>query len=118
MISLAAQITAASRYAQREAAQRAAEARLKAERQAETRAKQWASRKAGGNGINDELLKRLPTAKEKAITLAQIKHLLRDLEARDGSISGALSILVKAKRVQRTGQRRDYRYYLAEGKKP
>lgn len=118
MISLAAQITAASRYAQREADRIAAENRIKAERQAETRAKQWASRKAGGNGISDELLKRLPTAKEKAITLAQIKHLLRDLEARDGSISGALPILVKAKRVQRTGERRDYRYYLAEAKKP
>lgn len=117
MISLADQITSASRYAMREAAHRAAEARLKAERQAETRAKQWASRKAGGNGIAEELLKRLPTASVKAITLAQIKHLLRDLDARDGSISGALSILVKARRVQRTGERRDYRYYLAEGKK-
>lgn len=119
MISLADQITSASRYAQREAAQRAAEARLKAERQAETRAKQWASRKAGGNGVADELLKRLPTTRETAVSLATIKHLMADIDAPESSISGALSILVtKQKRVQRIGERRDYRYYLAETKKP
>lgn len=116
MLSLAEQIESAGRYAQRTADERAAEARLKAEHQAAIRVKQWASRKAGGNGISDELLKRLPPAPEAAITLARIKHLLRDLDARAGTISGALSILVKARRVKRLGECRDYRYYLAEGK--
>lgn len=119
MISLAAQITAASRYAQREADRIAAENRLKAERQAETRAKQWASRKAGGNGCAEELLKRLPTTQETAVSLATIKQLMADLDAKESSISGALSILVnKQKRVARIGEKREYRYYLAESKKP
>lgn len=118
MMSLAQQITSASRHAQRESARIATEDRLKAERQAEIRAKQWASRKAGGNGVADELIKRLPKTKEEAVSLGQIKQLMADLEARESSISSALTVLVKAKSVQRTGERRDYRYYLAERKQP
>lgn len=118
MLSIVQQIKSAGLIAKREANQRATEARLKAERQAEIRAKQWASRKAGGNGVTEELLKRLPKTKEEAVSLGQIKHLMADLEARESSISSALTVLVKAKSVQRTGERRDYRYYLAESKKP
>lgn len=118
MLSLAQQITSASRYAQREANQRATEARRKAERMAEIRAKQWASRKAGGTGVSEELLKRLPKTKEEAVSLGQIKQLMADMEARESSISSALTVLVKAKSVLRTGERRDYRYYLAERKQP
>lgn len=117
MLSLAEQITSASRYAMREAARIARENRLKEARQAEIRAKQWASRKAGGNGVADELVKCLPTGKESAISYAQIKHLLRNLDVRESSISGALSNLVKERRIARTGECRDYRYYLEEGKK-
>lgn len=116
MLSLAQQITSASRYAMREAAQRAAENRLKAERQAEIRAKQWASRKAGGNGVADEIIKCLPTGKEAAITIAQIKHRLRNIDSRESSISSALTNLVKDRSIARTGECRNYRYYLAEGK--
>lgn len=117
MISLAQQITSASRHAQREANLRATEARLKAERMAEIRAKQWASRKAGGTGVSEELLKRLPATIEASVSLCQIKQLMADLQARESSISSALSNLVKERIVARTGERRDYRYYLAEGKR-
>lgn len=117
MLSIAEQIESAGSIALREAERRAAESRLKAERQAEIRAKQWATRKAGGTGVTEELLKILPTKKAAAISLAQIKHRMRDFDATESSISGALSILVnKSKRVARTGERRDYRYYIAEGK--
>ena len=118
MMSLAQQITSASRHAQREAIRIATEARLKAERQAEIRAKQWASRKAGGNGVDDALIKCLPTGKEAAIPLAQIKVLLRNMDVRESSITSALTKLVKDRSIARTGERRNYRYYVAEGKKP
>lgn len=118
MISLVAQITTASRHAMREAAQLARAESLKAERLAAARAKQWASRKAGGNGIADELLKILPPTRETAINMPAIKQALNRFDFRDSSISSSLSGLVKAKRVQRTGEKREYRYYLAEGKKP
>ena len=117
MLSLSEQITSASRYALREAARIARENQIKEARQAETRAKQWASRKAGGNGVADELIKCLPTGKEAAIPLAQIKDLLRSMEVRESSISSALTNLVKDRSIARTGERRDYRYYVAEGKR-
>lgn len=117
MLSLAEQITRAANHARREADYRAAEARQKAERQAETRAKQWASRKAGGNGVAEALLGCLPETAQSAITLEQIKTLLVELDATDGAISGALSILVTRKKtVARTGERRNFHYYLAKGK--
>ena len=53
----------------RESALRAEEANAKAERQAEIRAKQWATRKAGGTGVTEALLKRLPTTRETAVSL-------------------------------------------------
>lgn len=115
LISIVDQLAAASRVAMREADQRATENRIKAERQAEIRAKQWASRKAG-NGITEELVKRLPKTKETAVSLGQIKKLMADTETRDSNISSTVSILVKQKRVLRTGECREYRYYLAEGK--
>lgn len=116
MMSLAEQIKSAGRIATRESAKNADEARLKALRQAEVRAKQWASRKAGGEGVTEELLKRLPATKEAAVSLSQIKQLLTDMAARESSISSAMTVLVNKKRVLRLGERREYRYYLAESK--
>lgn len=116
MLSLAEQITSASRYAQREADQRATENRLQAERKAQTRAKQWASRKLGGNGVADELLARLPKTKEAAVTMAQVNQLMAGVDTRGSSISGSLCKLVKSEQVARIGKCRDYRYYV-EGKK-
>lgn len=100
----------------READQRATENRIKAERQAEIRAKQWASRKKIGDGVTEELLKRLPATREDAVSLGQIKKLMAETETRDSNISSTVSVLVKQKRVLRTGERREYRYYLAERK--
>lgn len=116
MLSLAAQITTAGNHAKREAAQRAREARLKEARLAEVRAKQWASRKAGGNGIADQLLSRLPKTSEAAATMAQVNQLMADIDTKGSSISGALCKLVQDKKVARIGKCRDYRYYV-EGNK-
>lgn len=118
MHSLVQQITAASRHAQREADRIATEERLRAERQAETRAKQWASRKAGGNGIAEELLKRLPADKAAALSLPAIEALMKAAGFNKSGISSTLSGLVnKRKTVARIGEKREYRYYLAEGNK-
>jgi len=119
MLSLAAQITSAGRQAKREAARIAKERREREARMAEVRAKQWASRKASGNGVADELLHRLPKTKEAAITMAQVTALMADVDTKGSSISGALCKMVnEQKTVSRIGKCRDYRYYVAEGKKP
>lgn len=118
MLSLAAQITIAGNHAKREAAQRAKEAREREARMAEVRAKQWASRKAGGNGVTDELLSRLPKTKEAAVSMAQVNQLMADVDTKGSSISGALCKLVQDEKVARIGKCRDYRYYVEEGKKP
>lgn len=119
MHSLVQQLTQASRYAQREADRIATEARIKAERQKETRAKQWASRKAGGNGVAEELLKRLPTTKEGALSLPAIEAMMKASGIQQTGISSALSVLVnKHKAVARIGEKRAYRYYVPMGVKP
>ncbi len=117
MLSLAAQITSAGRQAKREAARIAKERREREARMAEVRAKQWASRKASGNGVADELLKRLPKTKEAAISMAQVIVLMDNIDTKGSSISGSLCKLVKDGRVSRIGKCRDYRYYVEEGKK-
>lgn len=117
MLSLAEQITSASRYAMREAARVAEESRSREARMAEIRAKQWASRKVGGNGVADQLISRLPKTKEAAVTMAQVNQLMADVDTKGSSISGALCKLVQDKKVARIGKCRDYRYYV-EGKKP
>lgn len=117
MLSLAEQITSASRHAMRESARVARECQEREARMAEIRAKQWASRKVGGNGVADELLTRLPKTREAAITMAQITELMADVDTKGSSISGSLCKLVKDGRISRIGKCRDYRYYVAEGKK-
>jgi hypothetical protein len=117
MFSLAEQITSASRYATHEADRIAKERQDREARMAKVRAKQWASRKAGGNGVADELLHRLPKSREAAISMAQVTLLMADVDTKGSSISGSLCKLVKDGRVSRIGKCRDYRYYVEEGKK-
>lgn len=117
MLSLAQQLTVASNHAMREAARLAEENRAKEARQAEVRARQWATRKGGPN-IADALLERLPKTAAEAIDLSQVYPLLADFTVGRSSISGTLTHLVNQKSVARIGKVREYRYYVAEVKKP
>jgi hypothetical protein len=104
MLSLAAQLQAAGAQAQRMAAEQ------------ERQRAEWLERKAKGlpprrGGLAESLRERLPLGEENALSLAQIRALLADLDYLDNGLTAALSRMANDGEIVRTGEKYSYRYY-------
>ncbi|WP_234082362.1 hypothetical protein [Azonexus sp. R2A61] len=62
-------------------------------------------------GLLDALRKRLPVGEDAALSKAEIRELLGDIDYANTSLSGSLTRLVKAKEAKRVGTPGNYRYY-------
>lgn len=114
MYSIPAQLAAASAHARAIAAARAAKAKEDAARLAKSaaaRKKQWAARQGQPNNLKLALVARLPKTEAEAIPLAGVEALFADHLICPSGISSALSILIKERKIARTGERLAYRYY-------
>lgn len=96
-----------------------AAAHVAAEASAAARRKQqadWEERKASGltkrrTGLNQALRERLPTTKEDALLLDQIRGLLLDIEYVDSGLSAALTHMTNQRELARFGGKSQFRYY-------
>lgn len=62
-------------------------------------------------GLLDALRERLPIGEEAALSKAEIRELLGDVDYANTSLSGSLTRLVNAKEAKRVGTPGNYRYY-------
>lgn len=85
-----------------------------------TRQRSWESRKDGGKfaqtGLSDALLARLPKTEKTAMTLSAVEALVSDVPHAASGLSATLVNLKKQGFVERTGEVRNYRYYLKNPK--
>lgn len=112
MMNLLQQLERASKHA-RALADEAGARKMK--RKQDT-AQRFESRAAGGNtkhlptGLKQALLERLPVGEENAITQAEVRPLISDIQYAESGLSATLSNLAKSGEAYRT-ESRPYRYY-------
>lgn len=112
MMSIAQQLQAAGAQAAQLARAAQETAAHKTAWQAKARQKQWESRRTkGANALRSAIPGLLPTSREAALTLTEVKALFADRATQPTGVSSALTKLVEEGHISRTGEPRAYRYF-------